>query len=163
MLADLKKTLLTGWAANGDYGQRLVADLEGDQWVHQPGPGMNHPAWVMAHLAAYHPVLVGLLKGETPEDPIDHPFGMKSKPEADLSVYGEPKALVEAFISGHEAVAEALEAADEAMLTRAMPIERWSARFEKVVDVLGYVMLTHEATHLGQLSAWRRVQGLPSV
>ncbi|QDU71734.1 DinB superfamily protein [Mucisphaera calidilacus] len=163
MLAEFKQTLLTGWNANGDYAQRLVADLKEDQWTHQPGPGMNHPAWVLAHLTAYLDVLEQLLTGGTPADPKDHPFGMQSKPESDLGIYGTPEALVAAYVKGHEAVAGALENADEAAIQRAMPIERWTGRFPKVGDLLGYVMLVHEATHLGQLSAWRRVQGLPSV
>lgn len=163
VLIGFKQSLLIGWAANGDYAQRLVADLEGDQWVKQPGPGMNHPAWILAHLSLYHGVLATLLRGGTPEDPKGHRFGMQSKPEADASVYGDPAELVARFVTGHVEVTAALEAADAAALQRAMPIERWATRFAKVSDLLGYVMLVHEATHLGQLSAWRRVQGLASV
>jgi hypothetical protein len=29
--------------------------------------------------------------------------------------------------------------------------------------VLPYLMLVHENTHLGQVSAWRRILGLPPV
>jgi hypothetical protein len=48
-------------------------------------------------------------------------------------------------------------------MKRAMPLERWKATFPKVGSILGYLMLVHESTHLGQISMWRRVQGLPAV
>jgi hypothetical protein len=32
-----------------------------------------------------------------------------------------------------------------------------------VGDLLAHLMTTHEAAHLGQLSAWRRLLGLPGV
>ncbi|WP_428386282.1 DinB family protein [Mucisphaera sp.] len=163
MLDAYKATLIAGWNANRDYAQKLVADLKPDQWTHQPAPGMNHPAWILAHLTLYHEVLAGLLKGETPADPKDHPFGMQSSPQPDLATYGDPEQLVASFTEGHASVLAALEAATEQDILRPMPIERWTTRFPRVGDLLGYVMLLHEATHLGQLSAWRRVQGLPSV
>ena len=157
------ESLLVGWGRNADYAQRLVADLDEDQMVGQPAPGTNHPAWVFSHLHAYHPVLVALLQGEACEDPKAHRFGMQSHPEADRSVYLPKQDLMNAFAAGHESVAEALQRADDDALAAPMSIERWKPVFPQVSSCLGYLMLVHESTHLGQLSAWRRVQGLPSV
>ncbi|MEM8678086.1 MAG: DinB family protein [Planctomycetota bacterium] len=159
----LVETLLVGWNRNADYAQRLVADLDANQMVMQPAAGTNHPAWTFSHLCAYHPVLTGLLRGEPCEDPKDHRFGMKSKPEADRSVYPAKDELMACFAEGHELVTAALQAADEQLLTTPMSIERWATVFPQVSSCLGYLMLAHESTHLGQVSAWRRVQGLPSV
>jgi hypothetical protein len=156
----LVESLLVGWEKNLGYAQRLVGDLTERQMIHQPSPGMNHPAWVFSHLNAYHPVLAGMLRGEAFEDPKNHPFGMNSAPAADASLYAKKEALLKSFVSGHERVAEALKGAD---LGAAMPLERWRKPFPTVAAALGYLMLVHESTHLGQISAWRRVQGLASV
>lgn len=161
--AALVETLLIGWEKNEDYASRLVVDLDNAQMVAQPAPNMNHPAWTFSHLNAYHPVLVALLQGEDCDDPKDHPFGMQSKPEGNAAVYLPKGDLLATFRTGHQSVADALTAADEAALAAPIPIERWKTVFPKVSSCLGYLMLVHESTHLGQLSAWRRVQGLPSV
>ena len=52
-----KQSILYAWEKNRDYGERLVADLTEQQLVRQPGPGMNHPAWVFSHLNIYLPVI----------------------------------------------------------------------------------------------------------
>ena len=43
------------------------------------------------------------------------------------------------------------------------PLERWRPRFPCVVDLPGQFFVKHNATHLGQLSAWRRAGGRPAV
>lgn len=155
--------LLFSWDNNDDYAQRLVADLPDAQMTHQPAANMNHPAWVLSHLHAYHPVIVALIQGQTFDDPKHHPFGMQSKPVVDASVYPTKAVLVDAFVQGHAQVKSALAASDSAALNAPVLLDRWKTVMPTVALALGYLMLLHEATHLGQLSAWRRVQGLPSV
>jgi hypothetical protein len=157
------ESFLIGAEQNLAYAQRLVADLSDEQIIVQPQPGMNHPAWTFSHLNAYHPVIAGMLRGETPEDPAKHRFGAKSKPDADVSLYGSRSAIMDTFAAGHEQIAAALQEGGEAAMQRRMPIERWQSRFPRVGSIMGYLLLAHEATHLGQISAWRRVQGLPAV
>jgi len=41
--------------------------------------------------------------------------------------------------------------------------ERMRSRFATVGQMIYGLMTAHEATHLGQFSAWRRAIGLPSV
>src|SRR5690554_6442951 len=97
--------ILFTWDFNRDYANKLVADLSDEQMVAQPPPWMNHPAWTLSHLNAYHPVILGLLRGEKPEDPLNHPFGQKSKPVADVSAYPNQAALIAAFNEGHDQIA----------------------------------------------------------
>ncbi len=165
--------LLIAWERNRDYGAKLVADLTDEQMIAMPlmannadqanVPGMNHPTWILSHLNAYHTPLIAMLTGATFDDPKDHPFGMLSKPQADASVYPGKDELVAAWEQGHADVAMALTAASDDAFARPMTLERWQKVFPCVIDALPYVMISHEATHLGQLSAWRRVQGLASV
>ena len=159
--------LLFGWSKNLDYGPKLVADLDEQQMVAQPaGVGekpANHPAWVFSHLNAYLPVIEALIRGEEFADPKDHPFGMQSAPQSDRSIYASKEQLVSTFVQGHEVVRDLLESADESVLIRPVKLPRWENVMPKVGIALSYVMLNHENMHLGQLSAWRRVQGMPSV
>ena len=166
-MSTLIEGLLFSWQKNKDYGQRLVTDLSEEQMVVQPNPGarsvMNHPAWVFSHLNAYHPVIVSIIKGESFEDPAQHRFGMKSKPEADRSIYASKDELVQAYVQGHDDVTAALTGATDAVFDHTIDLPRWKPVLPNAGIALPYLMLLHENTHLGQLSAWRRVQGLPSV
>ncbi len=156
-------SLLYSWRKNNDYAQRLVADIPDDRMVHQPAAGMNHPAWVLSHLSVYHPVLVALIQGEPFDDPKGHRFGMQSKPKSDPAVYGSKTDLIGAFVRGHESVAAALGSASPSVLEAPMTLERWKPVMPTIGVALGYLMLLHESVHLGQISAWRRVQGMEHV
>lgn len=155
--------LIFAWNKNLDYARKLVADLSEDQMAVQPAPGMNHPAWVLSHLNVYHPVIEHVIKGEMFDDPKGHPFGMQSKPVADRSVYASKDELVSAFVAGHERVERALRLATDTLWSQAVVLPRWQQFMPTAGVALPYLMLVHENTHFGQVSAWRRVQGLPSV
>ncbi len=158
---------LFAWKKNADYGPKLVADLSNEQMVAQPATDpnapANHPAWVLSHLNVYLPIIGAIIKGEEFEDPKGHQFGMNSKPQSTRDVYASNEELVQAFVDGHEQVAELLGNADDSVFANEIKLERW----KKVMPVAGialpYLMFNHENGHLGQISAWRRVQGLPSV
>lgn len=157
------ESLLSAWQRNRDYGKLLVADLEPEQLVAQPAPDMNHAAWVFCHLGAYFPVLVALLEKRSFDDPKDHAFGMQSFPVADAAAYPEKRKLIDDFMAGHEQVIVALRAADEDIFESPQTLERWKKPMPQVGMAVTYLMLAHESLHLGQLSAWRRALGAPSV
>lgn len=159
--------LVFGLRKNVDWATRLVADLSEAQMVQQP-PGlrpapMNHPAWVFSHLNVYLPIMVALLEGRDFDDPKNHPYGMQSKPEVDRSLYPVKHELMETFAQGHERMAKILANASEATLEQPVHLARWKETMPKVGVALPYLLLVHENQHLGQISAWRRVLGLPSV
>jgi len=164
-MTELAELLLRTWAANRDYAERLTADIPDDGMIAQPVPGvvMNHPAWVIAHLSAYPPVLAAMLRGETPTDPKDHPYGRDSKPESSPRAYPRKTQLLSQYFGAHDEAAAAMEAAPEETLRATMPLERWRGRFPTVAHACVHLMTSHEATHLGQLSAWRRAGGRPAV
>ncbi|MEM8783010.1 MAG: DinB family protein [Planctomycetota bacterium] len=155
------------WDLNTGYAASLVADLSEEQMTRQPGcdagPGLNHPAWLLSHLHAYHPVIVALLQGEPFDDPKQHRFGMLSKPESDASVYLPKGELVAAYAEGRASVVDALQMVTAETLEAPMSLARWQGKFPQAGSILPYLMAHHESLHLGQLSAWRRVQGLPAV
>jgi hypothetical protein len=159
--------LLFGWNKNAEYGPKLVADLSDQQLVAQPAltgqPPVNHPAWIFSHLNAYLPVIEAIIAGQEFEDPKEHPFGMLSQPAADRSIYALKDELVARFTTGHQRITELLQSADDAMLDQTINLPRWKSIMPTAGIALPYLMLNHENLHLGQLSAWRRVQGMPSV
>ncbi len=155
-------SLLIGWERNADYAKRLTADLSDAQMLLQPS-GANHPAWLFSHMNIYHPALIAMLRGQSFEDLKTHRFGMQGKPLQDASLYGTKQTIIDTFLKGHADVAATMREVGEKAFEHDMPLERWRGPFPKVGSILGYLMLVHESTHLGQLSAWRKVQGLPSV
>jgi len=149
------------------YGQQLVADLDQAQMTLQPAPAgeaaSNHPAWVLSHLNVYLPLISLALEGKTFDDPKEHRFGMTSKPEADASIYESKEKLIGDYVAGHEKIISQLEAVDASVLAQPIQMARWQSVMPTVAVCLPYLLCNHENIHLGQLSAWRRIQGMPSV
>jgi hypothetical protein len=163
----MRNLLLHSWNVNLDYGLRLVDDLSGQLMVHQPSPGMNHPAWVLCHLCHYHPAIQALAAGEPCPDPAQHldapRFDEGSMPAPDPTQYPDKAELVGRFRQGHGEIAVAVERMNIERLNEPVSLERWRPLFGTTGVALAYLMLTHESGHLGQVSAWRRAQGLPRV
>ncbi len=165
MNANLVDLLLRSWSQHRDYAARMTADLSDPDMVAQPVRGvvMNHPAWVLGHLSAYPPVLTAMLSRFKPDDPKDHPFGKDSKPLSDMSVYGTKESIVGDYFRVHDELAATMGRVDPVVLHDPIGVDRWRERFPTVAHAAFYLMTTHEATHLGQLSAWRRAGGRPAV
>lgn len=159
--------LVFAFRKNLDYAPKLVADLTNAQMAAQPAinPDLptNHAAWVLSHLNVYLPIIECLIKGKSFVDPLDHRFGKSSRPESDPTLYASKQELVDEFVRGHQRIIELLEKSDDSVLGKPVLLARWQPTMPFTGIVLPYLMLNHENCHLGQLSAWRRVQGLPSV
>lgn len=158
---------LFAWKKNKTYAANLVSDLSDEQMVAQPASDpeapSNHPAWVLSHLNVYHPIICAVIKGEAFEDPKGHQFGMLSKPESDASIYASKQELIDAYIAGHDKATELLGNADDSIFQNEVMLSRWKEVMPTAAVVLPYLMFNHENGHLGQVSAWRRIQGMPSV
>lgn len=148
-----------------DYAQRLVADLSDDDMVRQPvnGVTMNHAAWILSHLAAYAPVVAAILRGEPAHDPLNHEHGRNSAPVSDPAAYLPRADLTAHYCRVYDDAAAALQACPPDRLLEPTPIERWRRRFPIIADLPVQFLIKHNATHLGQLSAWRRACGWAAV
>ena len=58
------ESFVYAWDNQLHYALALVNDLKDQQFVLRPGGNMNHPAWILGHVAAYHQVTLQLLAGE---------------------------------------------------------------------------------------------------
>ena len=166
-------SLIKYQARNFDYAKRLTADLTDAQWCAQPsvaggGKVTNHAAWVLGHLlhVAEKTTLTKILgqpnKFNTAWDELFHG---KSQPIADASKYPNKATLIAALEDAYGRIAAALKKADASILNKPTPAEMggFAQRFPTIGDALIHLMAGHESVHLGQVSAWRRAQGLPAV
>jgi len=161
----LRSTLRTTWLRNGAYHRRLIEDLADEQWFAQPAPAhtMNHAAWIGCHLNLYRGVIAALLRGDSFEDPLEAPFGRGSVVSSVPSAHPRITQIRSEAESHLEAVLASLDAAPMERFEAPTPLARWRASCPRVGEQLVTLMIKHESFHLGQLSAWRRALGLPSV
>ena len=160
----MKDSLLAIYDNNFDLAQRLVADIEGEALVVQPAPRMNHAAWVIGHLAQTCDVAMWVIGADdvAPSGWRDL-FGPHTTPQADASLYPDKKTLLGGLSEGHERVAEQVRHLSEEQWAAPPTMDRLAKRWPTRREALLHVMVGHEQMHLGQVSAWRRAQGLPAV
>jgi hypothetical protein len=156
--------LLHMWNLNLGYAKRLVADIPDDKLARQPAPGMNHAAWVLGHLACTADML-GAMIGVKPVCPPDWAalFDWNSSPSSEASRYPAKSVLLKALDDAHAGIAAALPGVPAARWSDPTPLEAVRGFLPTLGDCFVFVMAAHENLHLGQLSAWRRVQGLGRV
>lgn len=159
------ESMVYAWDNQLRYALALVDDLTDEHMVLRPGGNMNHPAWILGHVGAYHPITLQLLAGEPVDDPKDNPlYGFAGHgPLDEIEPYGSKQAIVARFADGHEKVAQALLAAPVDAFRRPPSLDRWAKAYPTVEFMLPDLLLHHESLHIGQISIWRRAAGLPSV
>jgi hypothetical protein len=165
LLADVMTSpLLHTWNLNLGYAKRLVADIPDDAMASQPSPGMNHAAWVLGHLACTADML-GDMIGVKPACPPEWAtlFDWNSNPSSDASRYPVKSVLLKALEDAHAGIAAALPGVAESRWSETTPLEAIRGFLPTIGDCFVFVMAAHENMHLGQLSAWRRVQGMARV
>ncbi len=146
---------------------KLVADLNDDQMVIQPAPKTNHPAWVLGHLLMVDHNFLAVIGGAPAPAWIDDAwkatYGAKSEPVADKTKY-KPKAFyLEKMAVVREQFIAQLKTMKPEDFQKPHPDPARRERFPTIGHAIMFYGTWHEAYHSGQLSTWRRVQGLPPV
>jgi hypothetical protein len=90
-------------------------------------------------------------------------YAKGTKPTDDASKYPAKATLLADYLAGHDLLRDTLAASNASVFAKPIPLARWQERFPKIGDALLYLMLSHEATHLGQVSSWRRAGGRAAV
>ena len=146
------------------YAEKLVADLEDSELTTIPHPGMNHPAWILGHLVIGADFIANLLGHEmaTDEDWMKK-FGPGSVVESERALYPSKVELMTKLHEVYERGASFAQSATEEQLSTPNQTPFFAEQFPTIEDLLTHLLSTHPATHLGQLSAWRRCLGKPSV
>jgi uncharacterized damage-inducible protein DinB len=141
----------------------LVADLPDDHLALQPSPGMNHPAWVLGHLAILDVITTDALQGHPAQiaPHIRETYGTDSSPTADRSRYLPKSQLIRNYDDGRLELLNRLAQTDSMTLDNPTPDPTLRRAFPTLAHLLLYT-IWHDGHHGGQLSTWRRAQSLPN-
>lgn len=146
------------------YCRMLVGDIADERLADQPLPGVNHPAWILGHLAFSAARARGLLgsEKELPEawTPL---FGPGSKPSASRSDYPSKDDLLRAVEQGFERLRQQAAAASPEQLAQHSTNPYTKDALPRTQDGVAFLLTGHLGVHLGQLSTWRRMVGLPPL
>lgn len=148
-----------------DWTLRLLADMDGDDWVFSPGPGLPHALWLCGHMAVAQHLLVHvrcLDSGVLKEDVLKHfPIGgdVKSPTEYDYPLAARIRKIMDEV---HAETVSAIKGMSETLLAEpAFGLN--GAPHPHYTDKAGAVAhcSRHEAFHAGQLATIRRLLGKP--
>ncbi len=147
-----------------NYLKMLLDGVEADKITQQPFAGANHPAWIIGHITISMEFAASLagVEYKAPEG-YEELFGMKSKPDSEPGKYPGLAALLAELDKSVESVTPGLESVTAEQLAAEMPNEGFRDLMPTVGDGLTFVLNGHITTHIGQLSAWRRANGMPHV
>lgn len=146
------------------YAEMLLQDIEDADFAVQPAPGINHPAWILGHLAYAADGAVGLLGGEKLTDrDWSVKFGRDSKITGERSDYPSRDEMLKMFRETHARARELAAKADPEHLAKTNPNERLRENLPTIGDMCSFLLTGHLGVHLGQLSAWRRMRGQPAM
>lgn len=156
------------------YANRLVAGIPEDRFARLAAIAgqtiqSNHPAFALGHLCLYPAKVLELLgrpgaAGVQPPSNYEALFSKTASCQDDptASIYPSAAEIIDFFNSSYRVAFDALRAADDAAFAAENPVD---TPIREICPTLGsmltFYVTGHVATHLGQISAWRRMQGLP--
>lgn len=146
------------------YCRILAGDIADERLAEQPLPAVNHPAWILGHLACTAGIGVTRLGGETVFPAEWEPrFIPGSKLSATRDDYPSKEALLGAVEKGFERLRQTVSGASSEQLSQPTTHPRMKAALPTVGDSVAFLLTGHLGLHLGQLSTWRRMIGLPPL
>lgn len=146
------------------YCRMLVDDIPDERFAEQPLPDVNHPAWILGHLAYSADSAVALLGGQKSlSAEWIAKFGPKSKLSAARAEYPSKEELLLALERTFEETRRLAAVAGPEQLAAAHANRAFAEAMPQVGDLCAFLLTSHLGVHLGQLSAWRRMIGLPPL
>lgn len=150
---------------NRELLRRMLADIPAADMCKQP-PGLpNHPTWLMGHLAMVRNSIAkqaGNPSADFPES-WGKLFGRNSTPTADSSQYPGKDELWKTFERLHDHALRAASELTSEQLAGPHTIDVLKPAFPTLGDLLVQMLTSHDGLHAGQLSDWRRANGLPRM
>lgn len=146
------------------YCKMLVADIGDERMTEQPLPGVNHPAWILGHLAFSAHRAKTLLGAEMELRPAWVPlFSPGSKITASRADYPPKDELLQAVEKGFEGLRQMIATATPEQLARPSTNPYTKDALPTIKEGVAFLLTGHLGVHLGQLSSWRRMIGLPPL
>lgn len=155
------------------YAKRLLVGIPVDRFARFAAPGKqmiesNHPAFILGHLSLYPFNVVRLLGLDTtavqPSDRFTALFSKEAKCQDDAHgiIYPSMQEVSEVFFQTYEIALNGMRDATDSQLAVDNPVD---TPLKQVCPTLGsmlaFYLTGHVAMHLGQLSTWRRMEGMP--
>lgn len=143
------------------YLEKLLDGIDDQRMAEQP-LGANHPAWILGHLTVTTGFGLKLLGQKLP-----YPkhwltqFGPGSQPSSSRQDYPGKEELLLTFRQTTQQLIGLVPLVTPEQLAAENPGRILKEELPTVGDILAHLLTTHLATHIGQLSTWRRIQGLP--
>ena len=172
MSRSLGNTIADSLRLSLGYEERLLTDVPKDRFARFASPGgqtviSNHPAFIYGHLSLYAGQIIQQL-GRTDLNasvPDSYPgiFGKDQKciDDGEGTVYPDMNEVVEAYKNGYGQVMTALREVSDDVLQQDNPAGgRMTELFPTLGSLHGFYTGGHMMIHFGQLSAWRRMEGL---
>ncbi|MGP1272894.1 MAG: DinB family protein [Phycisphaerales bacterium] len=155
-------------------GEEMVNTIDASRFARfalgPTGPvDSNHPAFVIGHLALYPNRMAQVLgmNGLDVEPPASWEAlfapGVPCRDDADGSVYPGKDELVSFYARSHRDFVAAFRDITDDRLREPTPAERYRERFPTLASFASFILIGHAMMHIGQVSAWRRFEGLGSL
>jgi len=144
---------------------QVIDGLTDEEMMFQPKPGLNHPLWLLGHIAeSENGVILSFCKGENLLPKGWHEtFGIGSKPVADATAYPSRDEILGHMAKTHAAALDYVRSLSADDLDRRPPgIDRLPERAQALFATIGRCIfghVTHESSHAGQITMLRRLLG----
>jgi hypothetical protein len=145
----------------------LLDGLQPDRLLAQAGSCINHPLWIMGHLAMTDDWVLNTVApraaGSRPAIPESWSklFGSGSKPTSDARQYPPAAEVKKAFDDRRAALLSWVESLTAEQLARPTS-DGWQTYAPTIGDIAPFIAW-HEGYHSAQLAALRKALGLPAA
>jgi hypothetical protein len=143
------------------YCWKLVADIAEERLAEQPVGGVNHPAWILGHLA-FSAERANSMLGAANALPPGWPaqFGPGSRPTSNRGEYPAKAELLSVVEQSFERLRRLAGDASPEQLARPSTNPYTKEALPTIKDGVAFLLTGHLGVHLGQLSMWRRLIGI---
>ena len=155
----------------GGLAKALLTGIEPSRFARFASPGgsainSNHPAFVYGHIAIYPARLLEMAGLDPAPAATPEPFGdlfahgCECRDDPEGSIYPDMETITSACFRASDALLDALPNISEATLAQPNPNEGMRERMPTMGAMINFLVGPHAMMHLGQVSAWRRMEGL---
>ena len=157
------------------YAEKLLVGVSADRFARQPigRDGIintNHPAFILGHLSIYPVWILSIVgvddPGFTNPEGFDELFSFNAtcRDDPDGSIYPAMDAITAHFFDANTRMFDQLAGlSDEQLLAPHGQEDEFFAKFPSRAAFAVFMIGQHTFSHIGQLSAWRRCEGLGSA
>lgn len=152
------------------YAERLLKGVDASRFARFAAPGgnavqSNHPAFVYGHLSLY----AGAILKDLGKDAPAVPGGLETScskdaqcvDDADGSIYPAMDVITDFYFDGYKAALAAIQEATDDVYQQPNPKGGVMAeKFPTLGSMHNFYVGGHVMIHMGQMSAWRRMEGL---